>query len=84
MQGLGSILIVDNEKLFQRALQDNPDQSLEEFMKYSNRHVAHLLHEMNTVTASYNPHGSYHFDTSEWLNMLRTGGCLYIGECVTN
>jgi cell division GTPase FtsZ len=82
MQGLGSIIIVDNEKLFQRALQDNPNQSLEEFMKYSNRHVAQLLHEMNMVTASYNPYGSYHFDASEWLNMLRTSGCLYIGKCV--
>lgn len=82
MQGLGSILIVDNEKLFQRALENNPNQILEEFMKYSNRHVANLLHEMNIVTASYNPYGSYHFDASEWLNMLRTGGCLYIGKCV--
>ncbi|GIP08190.1 hypothetical protein J1TS5_03600 [Paenibacillus macerans] len=80
MQGLGAIVVVDNEKLFQTGLHQN--QSVEDFMKSSNRHVARLLHDLNTVTASYKPYGSYHFDASEWLNMLKTSGCLHIGKCV--
>lgn len=80
MQGLGAIVVVDNEKLFQTGL--NQSQSVEDFMKSCNRHVARLLHSLNTVTASYKPYGSYHFDASEWLNMLKTGGCLHIGICV--
>lgn len=80
MQGLGAIVVVDNEKLFQTGL--NQSQSVEDFMKSCNRHVARLLHDLNTVTASYKPYGSYHFDASEWLNMLKTGGCLHIGKCV--
>ncbi|MNW46796.1 Plasmid replication protein RepX [compost metagenome] len=80
MQGLGAIVIVDNEKLFQTGL--NQNQSVEDFMKSCNRHVARLLHDLNTVTASYKPYGSYHFDASEWLNMLKTGGCMHIGKCV--
>lgn len=79
MQGLGAIVVVDNEKLFQTGL--NQNQSVEDFMRSSNRHVARLLHDLNTVTASYKPYGSYHFDASEWLNMLKTGGCLHIGKC---
>lgn len=80
MQGLGAIVVVDNEKLFQTGL--NQNQSVEDFMRSCNRHVARLLHDLNTVTASYKPYGSYHFDSSEWLNMLKTGGCLHIGKCV--
>ncbi|WP_197260200.1 plasmid replication protein [Paenibacillus dendritiformis] len=80
MQGLGAIVVVDNEKLFQTGL--NQNQSVEDFMKACNRHVARLLHDLNTVTASYKPYGSYHFDASEWLNMLKTSGCLHIGKCV--
>ncbi|MGG1880331.1 plasmid replication protein [Paenibacillus cisolokensis] len=80
MQGLGAIVVVDNEKLFQTGL--NQSQSVEDFMKSCNRHVARLLHDLNTVTASYKPYGSYHFDASEWLNILKTGGCLHIGKCV--
>ncbi|ALP37984.1 hypothetical protein ASL14_19120 [Paenibacillus sp. IHB B 3084] len=80
MQGLGAIVVVDNEKLFQTGL--NQSQSVEDFMKSCNRHVARLLHDLNTVTASYKPYGSYHFDASEWLNMLKTNGCLHIGKCV--
>ncbi|KHF31357.1 Plasmid replication protein RepX [Paenibacillus sp. P1XP2] len=79
MQGLGAIIVVDNEKLFQTGLSQS--QSVEDFMKSCNRHVARLLHDLNTVTASYKPYGSYHFDSSEWLNMLRTGGCLHIAKC---
>ncbi|WP_051290023.1 FtsZ/tubulin family protein [Paenibacillus massiliensis] len=80
MQGLGAIVVVDNEKLFQMGL--NQSQSVEDFMKSCNRQVARLLHDLNTVTASYKPYGSYHFDASEWLNMLKTGGCLHIGKCI--
>ncbi|MBY9079562.1 plasmid replication protein [Paenibacillus sp. HN-1] len=80
MQGLGAIVVVDNEKLFQTGL--NQNQSVEDFMRTCNRHVARLLHDLNTVTASYKPYGSYHFDASEWLNLLKTGGCLHIGKCV--
>lgn len=80
MQGLGAIVVVDNEKLFQTGL--NQSQSVEDFMKSCNRHVARLLHDLNAVTASYKPYGSYHFDASEWLNMLKTGGCIHIGKCV--
>lgn len=80
MQGLGAIVVVDNERLFQTGL--NQNESVEDFMRSCNRHVARLVHDLNTVTASYKPYGSYHFDASEWLNMLRTGGCIHIAKCV--
>ncbi|MDN4617655.1 plasmid replication protein [Paenibacillus sp. PsM32] len=82
MSGLGAIIIVDNEQLFQVGLAQEKPASVEEFMKSCNRHIAKLLHELNTVTSSYIPYGNYHFDASEWLNMLHSSGCLHIAKCV--
>lgn len=82
MSGLGAIIVVDNEQLFQVGLAQEKPASVEEFMKSCNRHIAKLLHELNTVTSSYIPVGNYHFDASEWLNMLRSSGCLHIAKCV--
>lgn len=82
MSGLGAIIVVDNEQLFQVGLAQEKPASVEEFMKSCNRHIAKLLHELNTVTSSYIPYGNYHFDASEWLNMLRSSGCLHIAKCV--
>ncbi|WP_411347063.1 plasmid replication protein [Paenibacillus sp. WLX2291] len=82
MAGLGAIVVVDNEQLFQVGLAQEKPSSVEEFMKSCNRHIAKLLHELNTVTSSYIPVGNYHFDASEWLNMLRSSGCLHIAKCV--
>lgn len=82
MSGLGAIIVVDNEQLFQVGLAQEKSSSVEEFMKSCNRHIAKLLHELNTVTSSYIPYGNYHFDASEWLNMLRSSGCLHIAKCV--
>lgn len=80
MKGLGAIVVVDNDKLFQAGL--NQNQTVEDFMKFCNRYVVRMLHEWNTVSASYTPYGSYHLDGSEWRNLLKTGGCLHLTKCV--
>jgi cell division GTPase FtsZ len=81
MRGLGSIIIVDNEKLYQEYLQTNPDRAIGDFMRYCNQTVAKLLHEVNTVTASFHPLGTYHFDSSELLKMFQRSGCITFGKC---
>lgn len=81
MRGLGSIIIVDNEKLYREFLQNHPDKTISNFMRYCNQSVARLLHEINTVTASFNPLGTYHFDSSELMKMFQRSGCIVFGKC---
>lgn len=81
MKGLGSILIVDNEKLFNDYLQHNPQGSVAAYLEYSNQYIAETLHEWNVVTAKYNPFSGTHFDSSEWLKTLQTPRVLSLGKC---
>ncbi|CAM3318725.1 plasmid replication protein [Paenibacillus taichungensis] len=82
MKGLGSILLVDNQQLFEDYLQKNSKGNVEDFLKSTNEYIAELLHDINMVTSNYNPTGPYHFDISEWLKMLQTSGIIMIGKTV--
>lgn len=80
MQGLGSIIIVDNQKLYDKFIKENPNSSLADYLKYSNRFVAKTLHELNVVTASFKPFGDSHFDSSEFENLIKTPGILSLSK----
>jgi len=82
MRGLGGIIVVDNEKLYREYLQSHPDKAIGDFMRLCNQNVARLLHEFNTVTASFNPLGTYHFDSSELMKVFQRSGCITFGKCV--
>ncbi|CAG7636051.1 Plasmid replication protein RepX [Paenibacillus solanacearum] len=81
MRGLGSILLVDNQKLFEEYLRTHSGGSASSFLEHSNRYIAQMLHELNIVTITYNPISGYHFDGSELLKMLRTPGIFTFGKC---
>lgn len=80
MKGLGSIIVVDNEKLYADFISEQPDSSVNDYLDHSNRYIASTLHELNVVTSSYNPIGAYHFDSSEFLNMIKTPGIFSFGK----
>lgn len=83
MEGLGPILLVDNQKLFKEYSEKYPDSTVEKYLKYSNKFVAEALHDLNTVTASYIPIGEHHFDSSEWERVLKTPGLLHLARFST-
>lgn len=76
MKGLGSILLIDNQKLYTEFLEEKPMASIGEYLDYSNKYIGKTLHEINVATASFNPVGGYHYDSSEFLNTLTTPGLL--------
>jgi len=76
IKGMGSILLVDNQKLYQDFIDDSPTAGINEYLDYSNKFIAQTLHELNVVTASFNPLEGQHFDSSELLNMITTPGAL--------
>lgn len=80
MNNLGCILVVDNQKLYNDFIKEQPQASISEYLDYSNKYIATALHEINVVTASFNPIAGYHFDSSELLNTLRTPGLISIGK----
>lgn len=80
MRGLGAILLIDNQKLYTEFLEDKPMASIGEYLNYSNKYIAKTLHEVNVATASFNPVGGYHFDSSEFLNMLNTPGLISLSR----
>jgi cell division GTPase FtsZ len=82
IKGLGSILLVDNQKLYNDFIKDEPGASISEYLDYSNKYIANTLHEMNVVTASFDPIGGYHFDSSEFMNMLKTPGIISLGKLI--
>lgn len=82
IRGLGSILIVDNQKLFTDYLKENSNGSISSFLDHSNRYIAQTLHDLNVVTANYNPISGYHFDGSELLKMFQSSGVLTFGKCL--
>lgn len=80
MHGLGSILIVDNEKLFEQFVEEKGNQSTRQYLEYTNKYVADSLHALNVVTASYKPFSEYHFDTSEFATLIQTPGVFQIAR----
>ncbi len=80
MRGLGSIILVDNQKLYRDFVENKPDSNITEYLDYSNKFIARTLHEINVVTSSYDPVGAYHFDGSEFLNAIKTPGILSFGK----
>ena len=80
MSGLGSIILVDNEKLFDYFSESNPEATVSEYLNFSNTFVADTLHELNVVTASFKPVGEYHFDSSEFENLIKSPGILHFAR----
>ncbi|WP_163537279.1 plasmid replication protein [Gracilibacillus sp. YIM 98692] len=77
---LGAIIFVDNQKLYQEFIKEEPNKSDDDYLKFSNMFVAHTLHSMNIVTSSFKHRGSEYFDQSELLKMLKTSGVLSISK----
>lgn len=81
MRALGSIILVDNQKLFDHFTETKVDSTLlSEYLKFANQFVAETLHELNVVTASYKPVGENHFDSSEFENLIKTPGILHFSK----
>ena len=80
MKGLGSIIIVDNQKLFNHFSKTKEDAQIAEYLDFTNRFVAETLHELNVVTSSFNPVGESHFDSSEFENLIKTPGVLHFAR----
>lgn len=81
MAGLGSIILVDNQKLFDYFTETKTDATLlSEYLNFANQFVAETLHELNVVTASYKPTGENHFDSSEFENLIKTPGVLHFAK----
>lgn len=80
MNGLGPVILVDNQKLFDEFSTENPKATVAEYLKHSNTYVAEALHDLNTVTASYLPFGENHFDSSEFGKMLKTPGLIHFAR----
>lgn len=83
MDQLGPIIVVDNEKLFNEFMAENPKASLEEYLKYSNEYVANAIHDKNIITANFGVYGSTNFDSSELGKMLITPGALHFARLDT-
>lgn len=77
---LGSVIVVDNQKLYDYYTEFQPNASVSDYLKFSNQYVAETLHELNIVTASFKPYGEYHFDSSEFENLIKTPGILHLSK----
>lgn len=80
MRGLGSVIIVDNQKLYDYYAKFQPNASVSDYLSFSNQYVAETLHELNVVTSSFKPYGEYHFDSSEFENLVKTPGILHFAK----
>jgi cell division GTPase FtsZ len=80
MQGMGSIILVDNQKLYDEFIKRKPHSSLSEYISFSNKYVANTLHELNVITASFKPYGDTHFDSSEFEKLIKTPGILTLSK----
>lgn len=80
MNHLGSIILVDNEKLYQHFISSKPTASIADYLSYSNDFIADTLHEMNLVTNSFSVFGGDHFDVREFLNLISTPGLLHFAK----
>lgn len=79
MNNLGPIILVDNQKLYNEFIEDQ-NAKAEDYVKFANKYVAEALHELNAITASYLPYGDVHFDSSEFVKMLRTPGLFHFAR----
>lgn len=80
INGLGSVILVDNQKLYDYFVLEKPESTIAEYLQFTNEFIAETLHELNIVTASYNPYGETHFDTSEFENLIKTPGYLHFAR----
>lgn len=80
MKVLGSIILVDNQKLYNHFAKNSPASSIGEYLDYSNQFIAETLHELNVVTSSFTPVGEAHFDSSEFENLIKTPGVLHFAR----
>ena len=81
MQALGSMIIVDNQKLFDHFTETKSNSALiSDYLSFTNQFIAESLHELNVVTASYKPVGENHFDSSEFENLVKTPGVLHFSK----
>lgn len=80
MAALGSIILVDNQKLYSHFSKNQPTATVSEYLSYSNNFIAETLHELNVVTSSFNPVGENHFDVSEFENLIKTPGVLHFAR----
>ncbi|TXR68289.1 plasmid replication protein [Bacillus sp. AR18-7] len=71
-----SMIPVINQKLYGTYLKNNPSATIEEYLKFSNTFIANTLHDMNVLSSSYKPYGEFHFDSSEWLKLIKTPGVI--------
>ncbi len=84
MEAFGSIIVVDNQKLYDQFVNEKPNSKVEDYISFSNRYVAQTLHGINVVSNSFDPYGDNHFDASELLNMLKTPGVLSLSKVSLN
>jgi cell division GTPase FtsZ len=80
MENLGSIILVDNQKLYNQFISEHPEKKIEDYIQFSNRFIANTLHGINVVTSSFEPYGETHFDASELYNMVKTPGILSLSK----
>lgn len=79
---IGSIIIVDNQKLYTDYLkkEENKAKTMEDFLTYCNRYVADTLHELNTITNAYENMTMEYFDSSEFENTIKQSGYLTLSK----
>lgn len=80
MKFIGSVILVDNNKLYKEFVDQYSELPLQEYMTFANQYIAHTLHELNVVTSSFSPWGEQHFDASEFENLLKTPGILHLSR----
>ncbi|MEK3955967.1 MULTISPECIES: plasmid replication protein [unclassified Psychrobacillus] len=80
MDSFGSIIFVDNQKLYQEFEKSHKNAPVGDYIRHANRFIAETLHEMNVVTASYKPVAEFNFDSSEFINLISTPGVLHIAK----
>ncbi|MCM3716062.1 plasmid replication protein [Alkalihalobacillus oceani] len=76
----GSIILVDNNKLYGDYTTLEPNASVSDYLNFSNEYVADTLHELNIITASFKPYGEFHFDSSEFENLIKTPRILHLAK----
>lgn len=84
MRGLGSIILVDNQKLYDHYSKNQSSSSTSEYLDFSNNFVAETLHELNVVTSSFKPVGESHFDSSEFQNLIKSPGVIHFARMSIN
>lgn len=81
MEILGSIILVDNQKLYDYfSEKKSGDTLISEYLQFTNEFIADALHELNVVTSSFKPTGENHFDSSEFEKLIKTPGILHLSR----